>query len=101
MTDKEFWGEERHYYEFSVRRQGEMRAEGAIRTVRMDHLPGEEPFPMYSDRKIITWAEDSESVTFRFQGVELTLHVGEENGKTARTATAPEDGARGVGETVR
>jgi hypothetical protein len=73
LTDKTFWGGERHYYEFSVYPQG--RSSEDIRTVRMDHLPGVPPFPMRGDRKIILWSPDSTSVTFAFQDIELKLNL--------------------------
>ena len=75
LTDKTFWGGERHYYEFAVRPKGQMRSSADIKIVRMDHLPGVLPFPMRSDQKIILWSPDSKSVTFAFHDIELKLNL--------------------------
>jgi len=76
---KDFWGYERSYYEFSIRPKGELRASEAIKTVRMDHIEGQPEFPMRGDERIIKWSEDSNSVTFAFQGIELTMNLYQTN----------------------
>ena len=70
LYDEDFWGYSRSYYEFQLCLKGSMRP---VTTVQMDHFPGKPPFPMRSDKEIITWSPDSSKATFTFQGVALTL----------------------------
>ena len=72
MHDEGFWGSERDYYELSVLDKSSHKS---IRTVRMDPIPGEPMLPMRSDQQVIAWAEDSKSVTFSLQGIELKIDL--------------------------
>ncbi|HUT90309.1 MAG TPA: hypothetical protein VMY37_12485 [Thermoguttaceae bacterium] len=75
MHDEDFWGNERDYYELSVLDKSSRKP---IRTVRMDPIPGEPRFRMYGEEQVITWPEDSKSVTFSFQGIEVKINLGQE-----------------------
>jgi len=79
MYYEDFWGHERSYYEFSILPKWGLRESEAIKTVRMDPIEGQPEFPMRGDERIIKWSPDSTSVTFAFQGVELTLNLYQTN----------------------
>ena len=72
MHDEDFWGNERDYYELYVLEKASGKR---IRRIRMDPIPGEPVFFMRRKQHVIAWAEDSKSVTFSFQGIELKIHV--------------------------
>jgi len=87
LTEVDFWGGERDYYEFTIRPAGKYSSDSVLKCVRMDRLPGQPFFCMRGEQKIISWAQDSKSVTFAFQGIELTLHV--EQDKTSEPKPVP------------
>ncbi|MCX5908963.1 MAG: hypothetical protein NTY64_17755, partial [Deltaproteobacteria bacterium] len=69
---KTFWGARHDYYRFSLQ---DAASSTELRTVKIDPLAGKPPFNMRGDEKIIFWADDSKSVTFKFQGIELKRNV--------------------------
>ncbi|MFC1601474.1 hypothetical protein ACFL34_03915 [Candidatus Sumerlaeota bacterium] len=73
MTYLDIWANTKRYYDFYVTPKGGVDGRDYIKFVRMEHLPGRPPFPMRGGDKIITWAEDSKSVSFAFQGIELKM----------------------------
>jgi len=72
MRDEDFWGNKRDYYELSVL---DKSSREAVRTIRMDPIPGTPMFRMYRDERVITWSDDSKSVSFAFQGIELKINL--------------------------
>ena len=85
LYDEDFWGQSRSYYEFEIRHKENSRS---IRTARIDHLAGQDPFPMREGKRIIAWSADSTEATYAFQGMELrlttTLQQGDREGPHQR-----------------
>ena len=72
MTDKSFWGGQRHYYQFEII---DVTTKERLRTVTMG-FPDGEPAVVYRGPKVIKWAADSSSVTIPIgQDLELTIEM--------------------------
>ena len=72
VSDQDFWGKEKDWYEFSIIPKG---STAPTKTLRKDISPGEAVFNMRTTNQVIHWAEDSKSVTFLFQSKEIKMDL--------------------------
>lgn len=71
-----FWGDKSHYFEFSISsNEGDRES---LKTVRLERIPtdlDQEVMNIRHHEDLINWADDSNSVTFRYEDFELKLLV--------------------------
>ena len=67
MTDRGFFGGERHYYEFTIEADSRQR----VRRLVIDEPP--EGMISWRGEGTIQWAADSSAVTYGFKGTQLIL----------------------------
>lgn len=72
VIKERFWGGQFTYYELVIEPAGSIEPKRRIVMMPPD---GEPPYYMRGNEKVIHWADDSKSVTFKFQGIELKMNV--------------------------
>ncbi|MFI0401277.1 MAG: hypothetical protein ACH34X_19505 [Thiolinea sp.] len=73
LSATQFWGGERHYYEFTLEKISNDSRQ-VLKRVRVEPL-NEKLLDWYSGQGAIEWASDSSAVTYQFGTNQLTLKL--------------------------